>query len=75
MDLIIDAPTLALDPGQVVILDDARGVRIFAKAGTVWVTYEDSPRDLIVGPGETVVVSRNGRTVVQALDPACVHLQ
>ena len=75
MDLIIEAPVLALNPGQVVTLDDAAGVRILAKAGTVWITYEDSINDLIVGPGETIVVARNGRTVVQALQPSCVALQ
>ena len=75
MDLIIDHPVLALEPGQVVTLDDAAGVRIRAKEGTVWVTYEDSLRDLIVGPGETLVITRNGRTVVQALQPTHVSVQ
>jgi hypothetical protein len=75
MDLIIEHPVLALEPGQVVTLDDAAGVRIRAKEGTVWVTYEDSLRDLIVGPGETLVITRNGRTVVQALQPTHVAVQ
>jgi hypothetical protein len=75
MDMIIEAPVLALEPGQTFILDDAAGVRIRATGGSVWVTYEDSVKDLIVGPGETLVVARNGRTVVQALQPARVALQ
>ena len=75
MDLIIEHPVLALEPGQVVTLDDAAGVRIRAKEGTVWVTYADSLRDVIVGPGETLVIARNGRTVVQALQPTHVAVQ
>jgi len=75
MDMIIESPVLALEPGQVVTLDDAAGVRIRSKEGIVWVTYEDSLRDLIVGPGETLVIARNGRTVVQALQPTHVALQ
>ena len=75
MDLIIEAPVLALEPGQVVTLDDARGVRIRATEGSVWVTYEDNQNDLIVGPGETLVVARNGRTVVQAMQATRVALQ
>ena len=75
MDMIIEAPVLSLEPGQVVTLDDAAGVRIRATEGVVWVTYEDSLKDLIVGPGETLVVARNGRTVVQALQPTHVALQ
>ena len=75
MDMIIESPVLALEPGQVVTLDDAAGVRIRATEGIVWVTYEDSLKDVILGPGETLVVARNGRTVVQALQPTHVALQ
>ena len=75
MDMIIDSPVLSLEPGQVVTLDDAAGVRIRATEGIVWVTYEDSLKDVILGPGETLVVARNGRTVVQALQPTHVALQ
>ena len=73
--MIIESPVLALEPGQVVTLDDAAGVRIRAKEGIVWVTYEGSVRDMIVGPGETLVITRNGRTVVQALQPIHVAVQ
>ena len=75
MDMIIESPVLALEPGQVVTLDDAQGVRIRATGGSVWVTYEDNLKDLVIGPGETLVIARNGRTVVQALQPAHVALQ
>ena len=75
MDMIIESPVLALEPGQVVTLDDALGVRIRATEGVVWVTYEDSLKDLIVGPGQTLVIGRNGRTVVQALQPTHVAVQ
>lgn len=75
MDMIIESPVLSLQPGQVVTLDDAAGVRIRATEGIVWVTYEDSLKDVILGPGETLVVARNGRTVVQALQPTHVALQ
>ena len=75
MDMIIESPVLALEPGQVVTLDDAAGVRIRATEGIVWVTYEDSLRDVIVGPGETLVIGRNGRTVVQALQQTHISIQ
>lgn len=75
MDMIIESPVLSLEPGQVLTLDDAAGVRIRSAEGPVWVTYEDSVRDLIVGPGETLVITRNGRTVVQALQATHLALQ
>jgi hypothetical protein len=75
MDMIIERPVIALEPGQVVTLDDAVGVRIRSNEGVVWVTYENSMKDLIVGPGQTLTVTHNGRTVVQALQPTHVALQ
>ena len=41
----------------------------------MWVTYENSLTDMIVGPGQTMTIARNGRTVVQALQPTHVALQ
>ena len=75
MNLELDRPTLALDAGEVVTLDDASGSRISARLGSVWVTFEGSTKDVILGPGESVVVTRNGRTVVQALRQSFVTIQ
>ena len=72
MELNVKAPVLALEAGQVVTLDDAAGLRIFSRAGTVWVTQEGSSKDHIVGPGDTLVVAHGGRTVVQALQSAWI---
>ena len=75
MQLDIRCPVLALEPGQVVTLDDAAGTRVSARQGTVWVTEEGDRDDHIVGPGESLVITRGGRTLVQALQPATVALQ
>lgn len=75
MNLKVDSPLVALVPGQVITLDDASGTRIRARYGAVWITYEDSAADVILAPGDSVVVDRDGRTVVQALQPAWVALQ
>ena len=74
MDLRSQAPVLALGTGEVVTLDDARGVRIQARMGVVWVTQEADSRDHVLGPGEVVVVSRDGRIVIQALEPSHIAL-
>jgi hypothetical protein len=75
MNLELERPTLALDAGQVVTLDDASGSRISARLGSVWVTFEGSIKDVILGPGESIIVTRNGRTVVQALRQSFVTIQ
>src|SRR5437763_15472830 len=74
MEVKSQAPALAPSTGQVVTLDDALGVRIQARAGTVWVTEESDPNDHVVGPGEVLVVARQGRTVIQALQPSWIAL-
>ena len=74
MQLQLKKPVIALEPGQVMTLDDAQGTRIVARIGTVWVTEEGNSRDHVVGPGETLVVARPGRTLVQALKPAWISL-
>jgi len=75
MNLNLERPTLSLDAGQVVALDDAEGSRISARLGTVWVTFEGSIKDVILGPGESIIVTRNGRTLVQALRQSFVTIQ
>lgn len=75
MELRIEQPLIALEPGQVVTLDDAAGTRVSARYGAVWVTEEGSEKDHIVMPGEALVLGRGGRTVLQALQPAWVALQ
>ena len=74
MELSIKAPNLALEAGQVLTLDDAEGLRIIARYGTVWVTEEGDQADHIVGPGDTLIVAHPGRTLVQALRPAWISL-
>ena len=74
MRLHTNQPLLALEPGQVLTLDDAQGTRIVARSGTVWVTEEGESRDHIVGPGDALIVARPGRTVVQALMAAWISL-
>ena len=74
MQLQLQAPSLSLEAGQVVTLDDACGTRITTRTGIVWVTEEGDSRDHVMGPGEALVVTRNGRTLVQALKSSWISL-
>ena len=75
MQLETNAPLLILQAGEVVALNDAAGTRVQARCGTVWVTEENDPNDHIVGPGDSFVLARGGRTVIQALQSAWISLQ
>jgi hypothetical protein len=75
MGLEIKSRVFALEAGQVVAIDEAAGLCIASRAGTVWVTEEDDYADHIVGPGEARTVKRGGRTVIQALQPAWIAIR
>ena len=68
------AITLALSRGDMLSLDDARGMRIQVRHGALWVTQERGRADHFVGPGAHFTVSRRGRTVVEALERGLVQL-
>ena len=74
MRLNTQTPVLYLEHGEVLTLDDAEGVRIGARTGMVWVTQEGRFRDDVMSPGDAIVVSNPGRTIVQALRPAWVTI-
>ena len=74
MQLNTQAPVLFLEHGEVLTLDDAKGVRIGARTGTVWVTQEGRFQDDIVSPGDAIVVGNGGRTIVQALRASWITL-
>ena len=75
MELYLEAPVLELGQGEVVTLIDAEGARILSQRGQVWITQEGDREDHIVAAGETLVVLRPGRTIVQALEPARVAIR
>jgi hypothetical protein len=75
MILDLQHPTLALETGEVVTLDDAAGRTICARSGRVWITEEGTPHDHIVESGGCRVVERAGRTLVQAMAPSLVAIQ
>lgn len=66
--------TLDLARGEIVSLDDAEGVRIKVRDGLLWVTQERSDADHVIEPGGHLVVTRAGRTLVEALGAGRVEL-
>ena len=52
----------------------AFGVTIECLEGSVWITLDGDSRDVVLSTGQTFVVDRDWRTLVQALDAARVRL-
>ena len=66
--------TVRLAQGGLLGIDDGRGLRLRVASGAVWLTQQADSRDIVLREGESFVIDRPGRTVVQALDPAELRL-
>ena len=63
---------IALSARTVRRIENAKGLRISAVRGPVWVTQEDDPRDIILAAGDSVVLDRRGVAVVYAFRDAVI---
>ncbi len=51
-----------------VMLPDMRGTIVRVTRGTVWITQEGDPTDVVLRTGDTWIVERDGLTIVEAQD-------
>ncbi|MGH2668811.1 MAG: DUF2917 domain-containing protein [Burkholderiales bacterium] len=63
---------LRLARGQTLKVRDGAGSTLCAREGTVWITEENSPRDVVLKPGNCFRLGKPGLTIVQAFADASV---
>ena len=74
MKLEISSGALRLARGQTLKLRDGVGSTICAREGTVWITEEDSRKDVVLENGACYRINRPGLTLVQAFADASLSL-
>ena len=74
MKLELASGALRLARGQTLKMQDAVGSTICAREGTIWITEENSRKDVVLEPGACFRVDRPGLTIVQAFADASVSL-
>ena len=74
MKLELASGGLRLGRGQTLKMQDAVGSTICAREGTVWITEENSRKDVVLSPGACYRVGKPGLTIVQAFADASVSL-
>ena len=55
-----------LDTRETITLNNARGTTLRVAQGTLWITQEGDPQDVVLRTGDTWVVERDGMTVLEA---------
>jgi hypothetical protein len=74
MKLELASAALRLARGQTLKLTDSAGSTICAREGTVWITEEDSRKDVVLEPGSCYRLGKPGLTIVQAFADASLSL-
>ena len=74
MKLELASGALRLARGQTLKIQGAVGSTICAREGTVWITEENSRKDVVLSPGACYRVGKPGLTIVQAFADASVSL-
>jgi hypothetical protein len=67
MRIELESGGLRLDRGQILRMRDGAGSTICAREGSVWITEENLPRDIVLQPGSCYRLRQPGLAVVHAL--------
>jgi len=75
MNAITHPCHLRLAARTVYEIPDAAGVPIACTAGSVWITLDDDPRDIVLEAGDSFCAGEHRRALVYAFSPAQLVLE
>ena len=61
-----------LQQGRFLRIVHGAGSTVTAHTGSVWITEQDSPRDVVLRPGQTLKLRRKGLALVEAFSDASI---
>jgi uncharacterized protein (DUF3084 family) len=65
---------LDLMRGNIVRIEDGRGMMVRVASGEVWITEEGDPRDRFISAGRHVRITSRGVTLISALSRSSISL-
>ncbi|GEM_PF-524590 len=74
MNIHLNTTPVCLAKSQALTLTNAKGALISCLRGGLWVTQDDDPRDIVLAPGESFTLDRNGPAIVWALAASSVEM-
>jgi hypothetical protein len=66
MDAYTEMTPIALPPGETMVLDNATGIEVICRAGSLWITQYGDSRDIVLGPGQSFALGRPAGVVMTA---------
>lgn len=64
------APVLTLQAGTTLAVTHPRGQRIECLRGSLWLTHDGDPKDVVLAAGDCYTADRDARLLVYGLDAA-----
>ncbi|HQS40726.1 MULTISPECIES: DUF2917 domain-containing protein [unclassified Polaromonas] len=55
-------------------VSDVAGVQITCHEGSLWVTLDDDPRDVVVDAGSSFLTTEHRRALIYAMEPSSLRL-
>jgi uncharacterized protein (AIM24 family) len=74
MNIEFNQNGLCLKTKQLVKVRGGRGHAIVCDSGSVWVTQEGDPRDIVLDAGEAFTLDRSGTALVLAFEPGAISI-
>ena len=65
---------IALQRGQFLRVVNGAGSTLTAHGGSVWITEQDNPRDVVLRAGQNMTLRRSGVALVEAFEDASIFL-
>ena len=66
--------TIQLPARRLFDIPDAAAVQVRCTAGSLWITLDHDPRDIVLAPGESFSTPEHRRALLYALEPATFEL-
>lgn len=66
--------TIDLQKGRFLRVAGGAGSTLTARAGSVWITEQDSPRDVVLRAGQSFTLARPGLALIEAFSDASISL-
>jgi len=75
MQIALTQASITLERYHALSMTDAAGAEVEVRTGQVWLTMDGDARDILLAPGDTHAIQRDGLTLISAIEPSVVRVQ